>query len=258
MNPSRAEICFGRVMHRRLRPAAHRLSYGAFFLRIPLSAWHKIDCPGLSRDRFNLMSVMTADYGPRDGTALDTWIRRLLAEHNLRSADGEIVLQTMPRVLGYVFNPISVWYCHDRDGNLRAALAEVSNTFGERHNYLLAHEDQRPIEAGDWLQAQKVFHVSPFCEVKGHYRFRFEQSADRAFAQIDYYDGPADDDKLIVTTLHGTPHLLTGREVIRAFFGYPLMTLGVIVRIHWQALQLWLKRVPWFSKPAPPLTETTR
>jgi hypothetical protein len=253
-----AEICLGRLMHQRLRPARHALSYGVFFLRVPLSALDRLGNRWLSRDRFNLMSFITADYGPRDGSSLEVWMRDLLHREGITAADGEIVLQTLPRVLGYVFNPISVWYCFDRAGRLRAALAEVNNTFGERHNYLVVHGDQRPIQPGDWLVAQKVFHVSPFCEVKGHYRFRFEQTAGRAFAQIDYYDGMDDGDRLIVTTLHGTPTPLSSNAVLAAFFRYPLMTFGVIARIHWHALQLWLKRVPWFSKPQPPLPETSR
>ncbi len=246
---SGAQICFGRLLHVRLRPAQHKLSYGVFFLRLPLSKLDGLANTWLSLNRFNLLSFYTADYGPRDGSSLEAWMRKLLLAQGITTADGEIVLQTVPRMLGYVFNPISIWYCFDREGGLRAALAEVNNTFGERHNYLLAHADQRPIQPGDRLTAQKLFHVSPFCEVKGHYRFRFEQTAERAFAQIDYHDSAGEDDKLLITTWSGTPAELTGRTALAAFFGYPLMTFGVIARIHWHALLLWRKRVPWFSKP---------
>ena len=262
---SPAEICRGRVFHKRFRPAEHHFSYSVFFLRLPLSRLNQLGNRWLSVDRFNLLSFATRDYGPRDGSSLETWMRNLLQGEGIDSADGEIVLQTFPRLLGYVFNPISVWYCFDRQGRLRAALAEVSNTFGERHNYLVAHADQRPIEAGDWLRSRKVFHVSPFCEVKGHYRFRFEQVAGRAFAQIDYYDtgdagdaGSADAGKLIVTTLHGAAEPLTSRAALLAFLGHPLMTFGVVARIHWQALKLWLKRVPFFTKPEPPSIHISR
>ena len=259
------ELCRGRVFHKRLRPAEHQFSYGVFFLRLPLSRLDDLGNRWLSKDRFNLLSFATRDYGPRDGTSLEAWMRALLAREGIDRADGEIVLQTFPRLLGYVFNPISVWYCFDQRGQLRAALAEVSNTFGERHNYLVAHADQRPITAGDWLTSRKVFHVSPFCEVKGHYRFRFEQVAGRASAQIDYYDVNVPVDaisseagKLIVTTLHGAAEPLTSRAALRVFLSYPLMTFGVVARIHWHALKLWLKRVPFFTKPKPPIIETTR
>ena len=256
------EICTGRVFHKRFRPVEHKFSYGVFFLRVPLSQLATLGNRWLSRDRFNLLSFATGDYGPRDGSSLETWMRNLLKREGIDTADGEIVLQTFPRLLGYVFNPISVWYCFDRQGQLRAALAEVHNTFGECHNYLVAHDDQRPINASDWLTSRKVFHVSPFCEVKGHYRFRFEQIAGRAFAQIDYYDtsdaNVLDAEKLIVTTLQGAPERLTSSTALRAFLGHPLMTFGVVARIHWHALKLWMKNVPFFTKPAPPSLETTR
>ena len=256
------EICLGRVFHKRFRPVEHRFSYSVFFLRVPLSRIDELGNRWLSKDRFNLLSFMTRDYGPRDGSKLQVWIRELLAKEGIDSADGEIVLQTFPRLLGYVFNPISIWYCFDRQGGLRAALAEVSNTFGERHNYLVAHADQRPIAAGDWLTSRKVFHVSPFCDVKGHYRFRFEQVGERAFAQIDYYDAMHESsdeaDRLIVTTVHGDPVPLTSSAALHAFLSHPLMTFGVVARIHWHALKLWLKRVPFFTKPEPPVIQTTR
>ena len=261
-NDAGPELCVGRVYHKRFRPVEHQFSYGVFFLRLPLSRLDQLGNRWLSKDRFNLLSFATRDYGPRDGSSLEVWIRDLLVREGLDKADGEIMLQTYPRLLGYVFNPISVWYCYDRAGTLRAALAEVSNTFGEHHNYLVAHADQRPIEAGDWLTSRKVFHVSPFCEVKGYYRFRFEQIAGRAFAQIDYYDGSDtnafDAGKLIVTTQHGMAEPLTARAALRAFVSHPLMTFGVVARIHWHALKLWLKHVPFFTKPEPPSLETTR
>jgi DUF1365 family protein len=257
-----SELCVGRVFHKRLRPVDHQFSYSVFFLRLPLSRLNEMGNRWLSKNRFNLWSFSTRDYGPRDGSSLDTWMRGLLAREGIDRADGEIVLQTFPRLLGYVFNPSSVWYCFDRGGSLRAVLAEVHNTFGEHHNYLVAHPDQRPIAAGDWLTSRKVFHVSPFCEVKGHYRFRFEQVAGRAFAQIDYYDAndatTGDAAKLIVTTMHGTAEPLTSRAALNAFLSHPLMTFAVVGRIHWHALKLWLKHVPFFTKPAPPSLETTR
>lgn len=253
-----AQICLGRVFHKRVKPFEHAFSYGVFFVRVPLAAWGGAANRWLSLDRFNLLSLHRGDYGPRDGSDLESWARGLLRGQGVDRADGPIVLQTFPRLFGFVFNPITLWYCHDRDGVLRAAIAEVNNTFGERHNYVIAHADQRPIVPGDWILAQKVFHVSPFCEIKGHYRFRFEQRAGRAFAQIDYHDDATESGKLLVTTIHGTPQPLTSGSALGAVCRHPLMTFGVVARIHWQALKLWIRRVPFFSKPEPPSLETTR
>jgi uncharacterized protein len=249
-------IVFGEVMHRRLRPAEHRFTYPVYFLRLPLSqllqrerGWGGL----LSINRWNLLSLHYADHG--DGGDPLAWIRGLLAREGIFTADGEVVLQTFPRVLGYVFNPVSFWFCHDRAGALRAVLAEVNNTFGERHSYLLAHPDQRPVADGEPLEARKAFHVSPFCRVRGGYRFRFLQRGDRTLARIDYADEQGD---LLHTSVSGRTQTLSAASLARAFFGYPLMTLGVVARIHYQALMLWAKRVPFFSKPVPPVEEVTR
>ena len=249
------QILFGRVFHCRRRPVRHAFAYPVFFLRIPLSAMASAGRGVFSVDRPNLLSLYARDHGPRDGSPLEPWVRARLAEAGIRGADGEILLQAFPRVLGFVFNPIAIYYCHDRAGALRAVLCEVSNTFGERHNYLLAHRDGRPIAPRDWLRAEKVFHVSPFCEVEGFYRFRFSGDDARQYAHIDYHDGEG---KLLVTAIDGEAEPIGARALARAVLGYPFLTLGVVARIHWQALKLWLKRVPFFSKPEPPLQETTR
>ncbi|MBK5106204.1 MAG: DUF1365 domain-containing protein [Burkholderiales bacterium] len=253
MKPS---IVFGEVMHRRLRPAEHRFVYPVYFLRLPLSELSRgrRTYGGLfSVNRWNLLSLRHADHG--DGGDPLAWIRGLLAREGIHAADGEVVLQTFPRVLGYVFNPVSFWFCHDRAGALRAVLAVVNNTFGERHSYLLARADQLPIAEGELLEARKVLHVSPFCPVRGGYRFRFLQPEGRALARIDYADEQGD---LLHTSVSGRAELLSAATLARAFFGYPLMTLGIILRIHYQALRLWVKRVPFFTKPEPPLKEVTR
>jgi DUF1365 family protein len=252
-----AEICRGGVMHKRFRPRVHQFAYDVFFVRVPLRALASASNRWFGYNRWRLMSLFDKDFGPRDGSDLDTWARRLLREHGVDVCDGDIVLQAFPRLLGYVFNPITIWYCYDRQGQLRAAICEVNNTFGERHNYVVAHADARPIQPTDWLRARKCFHVSPFCEVRGHYRFRFEQTDARAFAQVDFYDGADDADKLIVTTMHGVPEPLNASNALRAFISHPLMTFGVVARIHWQALKLWRKRVPFFAKPEPPRQQTT-
>jgi len=248
-------LYFGDVLHRRLEPAQHAFRHGVFFLRLRIDGPPPVLPALLSRNRWNLCGFYDSDHGPRDGSPLEPWIRGILARHGMQDLDGAIWLQAFPRVLGYVFNPVSFWLCHDRTGALRAVLAEVSNTFGERHNYLVSHADARPISAGDWLTARKVFHVSPFFPVTGEYRFRFADYADRCAFRIDYDDGQGHH---LTTSVSGAAQTPGAGVLIRAFFRYPWMTLGVMLRIHYHALRLWLKRVPFFSKPLPPAEDTTR
>jgi len=238
-----AELLTGHVMHRRLRPVAHHFAYRVFFLRLPLT---RLEDAGIAINRPALCSFHFRDHGARDGSHPLAWIRALLAREDIE-ADGEIWLQCFPRVLGYVFNPVSFWFCEDRAGCLKAVLAEVNNTFGERHAYLL--------RAGGALEARKEFHVSPFFPVDGRYRFRFEERAGQRLARIDYLDeaGP-----LLHTSISGQRRPLTRARLALACLTHPFMTFTIVARIHWQALRLWLKRVPFFSKPASPAEEMTR
>ena len=253
------ELCFGNVHHSRLRPARNSFNYGVYFLRLPLRSMQDIPLTSklLSHNRFNLLTFHDKDHGDGVSTPL-LWIENLLKAEGIQDADGEIWLQTFPRVLGYVFNPVSFWFCHTQAGALRAVLCEVSNTFGERHCYLL--DQTTPIGNSDELVARKVFHVSPFCEVTGSYRFQFKRTqqpdgSERTLAQIDHHDasGP-----LLLTNISGVAHALSDRVIAQALLRYPFMTFAVIARIHWQALKLFFKRVPFFSKPAEPLKESSK
>ena len=248
-------VCFGAVMHERHVQAHNRFIYPTAFLRLPLSRLATLRAPLLGIERGNVFSFRNRDHGARDGSPLLPWIHALLRAQGLAEiCDGEIVLQTMPRIFGFVFNPVSFWFCHDRAGALRVVLAEVSNTFGERHNYLVHHPDQRPIVSGDELRATKCFHVSPFFPVRGEYRFRFEQRGAVHAVSIDLWDGG---ELQLSTRLSGRAQALDGGAMRKWLARQPFMTLGVVARIHWQALRLALRRVSFFRKPPPPIEETT-
>jgi len=245
-------VCMGAVMHERTRPVHNRFIYPLATLRIPLSRLDGLRVPLLGVDRPGVFSLRSRDHGARNGAPLLPWIRDLLARHGLVEADGEVVLQTMPRMFGFLFNPVSFWFCHDRQGGLRAVLAEVSNTFGEHYNYLVAHPDHRPITAGDELTACKVFHVSPFFPVRGEYRFRFARQGGVVSTAIDYWEGGHCQ---LATRLSGREQPLSGRALLAWLGRLPLMSFGVVARIHWQALRLAVRRVPFFRKPHPPTEE---
>ncbi len=253
-----AAIAIGAVRHARLRPVRHAFRYRAYFLRLPM---RRLDAAlagqrFVSRNRFNVLAFHDADHGPKGGSRdLVAWVDGLLADAGIADATGALWLHTFPRVLGYAFKPVSFWFCHRADGALRAIVCEINNTFGERHCYLLAHRDGRPLAAGASLTATKAFHVSPFCPVAGGYRFRFITAGDRTIARVDYDDA---DGPLLETSLSGTLHPLCAKTVLSAFARSPLFSLGVVARIHWQALRLWIKRTPFFSKPAPPVLDVTR
>jgi len=248
-------IGFGEVRHTRLKPVRHAFAYPTYFLMLPMRSLQRQPAPALARNRWAPLSFYDTDHGdgrtPTQGGAL-AWLDNLLHSEGISDAQGEVWLHTYPRVLGFTFKPVSFWYCHRLDGSLRAVLVEVNNTFGERHCYLL-DAPQYGLEQ----RAAKVFHVSPFCPVEGGYRFRFMLTPDlsRTVARIDFDDlaGP-----LIETSVSGALQPLTPQSVRRALLGYPVMTLGVVLRIHWQAAKLFFKRARFFKKPTPPAEFTTR
>jgi DUF1365 family protein len=256
-------INFGVVKHRRFRPAQNAFGYGVFTLSIPMRARRKntslLSQYGLGDNSLHLFSFFDRDHGAGDENSL-AWIESILRENQITSVDGEIWLQTFPRVLGYVFNPVSFWICTSSKGQVQAVLAEVNNTFGERHCYLLHKESGEALKSGETFSSKKVFHVSPFCEVRGEYHFRFLFSQDSAskrhsVCRIELHE---DGSPLINTSISGISQALSKSALYLAFLRFPLMSLGVIGRIHWQALKLWSKGVPFHSKPKPPEFEVSR
>jgi len=243
----------GQVMHARLVPRLHAFRYPSWFLMLPMRRLRTHPTlPGVAINRRGIVSFHDLDHGDGQGDALG-WVERLLHSQGVH-ADGEIWLQTFPRLWGWVFKPVSFWYAHGADGHLRAVVAEVNNTFGERHAYVLHADD--PTDHLPWgapLQARKVLHVSPFCQPSGRYRFRFMRTArtaepgERLLARVDHDDESGQ--PLLRTSWSGNLQPLTHRALWWACAAMPLQSLSVVARIHWHALRLWLKHVPLYTHP---------
>uniref|UniRef100_A0A2G7T9W3 DUF1365 domain-containing protein n=1 Tax=Chryseobacterium sp. B5 TaxID=2050562 RepID=A0A2G7T9W3_9FLAO len=248
---ARPLIGFGHVWHRRLRPVEHAFRYPGYFLMLPLRSLRTQPDAALRRNRLGWLSFHDSDHGEGGCDAL-AWFEQLLHSEGIADADGEVWLHTFPRVLGYAFKPVSFWYAHRADGSLAAVLAEVNNTFGERHAYLLAGPD---LDWGREQVARKQFHVSPFCEVRGEYRFRFERGEDRTLARVDLHD---EDGPLLQTS--GGRRAAPARRRHRAprLLRHAPDVAGRGRRIHWHALRLWAKRVPFHGKPSEPKRFVTR
>ena len=248
---SGSALYFGRVMHKRLRPFVHRFDYRVF------SMWLDIDdLDALSRrsrlfshNRFNVFSVFDKDHGPRDGRPLRPHVEAALAAAGIDLHGGKIHLLCFPRVLGYVFNPLSIYFCRDPDGGLQAILYEVTNTFGDRHSYLLPVDSHR--HSGDAIAqaCEKRLYVSPFIGMTSHYRFRVKEPGARLSILIRQ---SVPEGEQLLATLTGRRAPLRDRQLLRAFVTHPLMTLKVTGAIHWQALWLWMKGATFHRRPAPP------
>lgn len=243
MGISRPKLLTGHVMHGRLLPRKNHFRYGIYYIAFPLS---RIDELPIAHNKPGLMSFYDKDHADGAQNGLRAWAQSILHSYNI-SLDGEITLICMPRVAGYVFNPVSFWLCHDQDSNLKAVLCEVHNTFGEKHTYLCAHDDGRIITASDTLKAKKLFHVSPFLEREGSYEFRFESTPIEFKVWIDYFDSY--NRKQLGTSLTGSYRDMTRASCRRVFFDYPLVTLKAILLIHYQAMKLVFNKIRYVPKP---------
>jgi DUF1365 family protein len=253
-----ARIGFGEVRHRRLAPVGNAFVHPTCFLMLPMRTLRERPDATLARNRRALFGFRDADHGDGGADSL-AWLEQLLAREGIGDADGEVWLHCIPRMFGLAFKPVSFWYAHRADGTLAAIVVEVNNTFGERHCYLL---DGAALAFGRTLHARKVFHVSPFCQTRGDYAFRFMRTD---LASIDGHGRTAvrvelhvDGAPLLITSVSGRVEPLTPATVRFALWTLPAMTAAIVARIHWHALRLWLKRVKFVPRPAPPATPLTR
>lgn len=241
----------GETFHGRKGTVENRFRYGVDY--VLLDADEAAGPRLFSRNRGNLTSVWDADHGGAPGAGRGVvWVREVLAAHGLPGTE-RIKLLAQPRVLGHVFNPVSFWLCHDANG-LRVVIAEVSNTFGDRHSYLCHRADLAPITREDTLRATKVFHVSPFQPIEGGYAFRFDIRADRIGIWIDFSSVEGG----LYATLIGSRRALTNGAILWACLRRPFGSRRVLALIHWQALKLALKGVRYHRRPVPPVDEVTK
>lgn len=231
-------IYVGHVVHQRHRPKKHKLRYRVFSMLVDLDEVAALDgLTWFAHNRAALFSLRDSDHG--DGLPLREWVTRKLAAHDL-PPPGRIRLLCYPRILGYVFNPLTVWFCDDIAGKPLATIYEVHNTFGERHSYVLPAAPEQ--------HADKVFHVSPFIGMDCHYRFRIDMPEERVRIAITETQ---DDAPLLHAAFTGRRQSFSDANLLRLFLSHPLMTLKVTGAIHWEALKLWLKGVRYIPHPGP-------
>lgn len=250
-----SRIYLGSVMHRRTDRLAQRFAYPvfSFLLDIDRLGETAARCRLFSHNRPNLFAFYDRDHGARDDSPLRPWVERQLAVAGIDLEGGQIQLLCFPRLLGFVFNPLSVWYCHHRDGGLSAVLCEVHNTFGEQHSYLL-HAGGQALGGAVRASQHKRFHVSPFLPMQMQYRFRLSPPRARLRLVIHCY---REGTLTLAAAQTGTALPFSDATLARTFARTPLMTFKVVAMIHWQALKLVARRARLFHKPEPPTKETT-
>lgn len=237
-----AALYLGEVMHARLKPVAHRFNYRVISLLIDLD---RLDEAGHQSPLFavngaSLYSFHEADHGERDGASLRAYAGRRAAEHGIDLTGGRVLLLCYPRLFGYTFNPLSVYFAYLADGRLALIIYEVRNTFGEIHSYVRPVRPEDISAAGIRQTQDKQFYVSPFVDMAMRYHFRIEPPGERVKLRILESDreGP-----LLAATFSGRRRALTTGALLRAFIALPLVTLKITAAIHWEALRLWLKGI---------------
>ncbi len=243
-------VLIGDVMHQRFSPKKNQFSYPIYYIGLPLTKIDELDRQKqIAIDRFAFTSFYKKDHGSRKiGADLILWARGQLKKFNLHHNISHISLIAMPRVFGFVFNPVSFWLCFDQNGHLRVILYEVNNTFGQTHTYVCAHHDGAVISNQDWITSNKEFHVSPYLEREGIYKFRIACTSGKLAIWINYYDEKGN--HILATALKGHLKALNAKTLSKSFWTRPLVTQKAISLIYWQALKLKTMGLKYLALPS--------
>ena len=234
----------GQVIHKRFKPKEHFFKYKVFSLLLDLSELSLLDreLKIFSYNKFNILSFYDIDHGPRDGTSLISWVKENLNNNNINSKEIKIKLLCYPRVWGYIFNPLSIFFVYDKNSNLISILYEVKNTFGEQHTYVFK------IDKDDQLfehSCKKKFHVSPFIEMNCLYYFKILKPTDKLSVVINQND---DSGKLLFASQDGLKNELNNKNLMISYISNPLMSFKIIGAIHFEAFKLWIKGIKYVKK----------
>ena len=239
-----SSIYNGTVIHKRFKPKEHFFKYSVFSFLIDLSELNYLNkkIKFFSYNKFNLLSFYEKDHGNRDGSSLIAWVKKNLDDNNINSVDVKIKLLCYPRILGYVFNPLSVFYIYDICGKLICILYEVKNTFGEQHTYIFKVDGDKNLYQHN---CSKKFHVSPFIEMNCKYFFKLLKPGEKISVIIDQYQ---EDEKILFASQDGKRVDFNSKELIKSYIKHPLMTFKIISAIHFEAFKLWLKGIKYVKK----------
>jgi len=237
-------IYTGAVIHKRFKPKVHSFNYKVFSLLIDLSELDFLDknLKLFSYNKFNIISFFSKDHGPRDGSSLRKWVLENLKQNNTETKDIQIKLLCYPRILGYVFNPLSVFYVYNKNSDLISILYEVKNTFGEQHTYFFKTKKNENL-----IQhiCKKKFHVSPFIEMNCIYFFRLLKPGNKISVIIDLQDSKS---KILYASQDGIKSELNNNTLLKSYLKHPLMTFKIILAIHFEAFKLWTKGIKFIKK----------
>ena len=234
----------GQVIHKRFKPKKHFFKYKVFSLFIDLSEIEKIEkkIPFFSYNKINLISFFDKDHGGRDGSSLKNWVDKNLNLFGIDTSEIKIKLLCYPRILGYVFNPLSIFFVYSKNSSLIAILYEVKNTFGEQHTYVFKVDTNEKLIKNN---CEKKFYVSPFMDLSSKYYFKILNPGNKLSIIIDQRD---QEGKLLYASQDGIRSELSSKNLIFSYFKHPLMTFKIIAAIHFEALKLWFKGISLVKK----------